>query len=156
MENEHRDHGILGWRTSRRQQSGAQFQELVGRELDEAVTAASIIPTHRRGAIIFRCLSFRTKIHSTARCRTNDVTHGQFKPEAPLVIPWFKQAYTGPGQSVCKDRWIAIRKGNRTCYAQWEDCGPFRTDHFQYVFQNERPKPNLEPWSWAGCFAGRP
>ena len=73
----------------------------------------------------------------------NDVTHGQFKPEAPLVIPWFKQVYAGPGQSVCKDRWIAIRKGNRTCYAQWEDCGPFRTDHFQYVFQNERPKPNL-------------
>lgn len=29
------------------------------------------------------------------------------------------------------------------CYAQWEDCGPFRTDHFQYVFGNERPKPNL-------------
>jgi hypothetical protein len=73
----------------------------------------------------------------------NDVTHGQFKPEAPLVIPWFKQTYTGPGQSVCWHRWLAIRKGNRTCYAQWEDCGPFRTDHFQYVFGNERPKPNL-------------
>ena len=77
----------------------------------------------------------------------NDVTHGQFKPEAPLVIPWFKQEYTKrgsqPGTSVCKDRWIAIRKGNKTCYAQWEDCGPFRTDHFQYVFGNERPKPNL-------------
>src|SRR6266496_1306802 len=73
----------------------------------------------------------------------NDVVNGQFKPEAPSVIPWFKQAYSGPGQSVCKGRWVAIRKGNRTCYAQWEDCGPFRTDHFQYVFQNERPKPNL-------------
>ena len=73
----------------------------------------------------------------------NDVTHGQFKPEAPLVIPWFKQAYMGQGQSVCWHRWIAIRKGNRTCFAQWEDCGPFRTDHFQYVFGNERPKPNL-------------
>ncbi|MDQ6626104.1 MAG: hypothetical protein M3Y69_08200 [Verrucomicrobiota bacterium] len=73
----------------------------------------------------------------------NDVTHGQFKPEAALVIPWFKQAYTQPGQSVCHGRWLAIRKGNRICYAQWEDCGPFRTDHFQYVFQNERPKPNL-------------
>ena len=73
----------------------------------------------------------------------NDVTHGQFKPEAPLVIPWFKQAYMGQGQSVCWHRWIAIRKGNRTCYAQWEDCGPFRTDHFQYVFGNEKPKPNL-------------
>lgn len=73
----------------------------------------------------------------------NDVTHGQFKPEAPLVIPWFKQFYTEPGKSVCQHRWLAIRKGNRTCYAQWEDCGPFRTDHYQYVFQNEKPKPNL-------------
>jgi hypothetical protein len=73
----------------------------------------------------------------------NDVTHGQFKQEAPLVIPWFKLEYRGPGQSVCRDRWLAIRKGNRTCYAEWEDCGPFLTDHFQYVFGNERPKPNV-------------
>jgi hypothetical protein len=73
----------------------------------------------------------------------NDVTHGQTKPEAPLVIPWFKQYYSAPGKSVCQHRWLAIRKGNKTCYAQWEDCGPFRTDHYQYVFQNEKPKPNL-------------
>lgn len=73
----------------------------------------------------------------------NDVTRGRFKPEAPLVIPWFKQEFKGQGQSVCRGRWLAIRKGNRVAYAQWEDCGPFRTDHFQYVFQNERPKPNL-------------
>jgi hypothetical protein len=72
----------------------------------------------------------------------NDLTNGEFKPEAPLIIPWFRAAYIGRGQSVCKDRWIAIRKGNRICYAQWEDCGPFRTDHFQYVFGNERPAPN--------------
>jgi len=69
----------------------------------------------------------------------NDVEQGRFKPEAPTVIPWFKQVPAEPGQSVCKDRWVAIRKGDRICYAQWEDCGPFRTDHFQYVFQNERP-----------------
>jgi hypothetical protein len=25
---------------------------------------------------------------------------------------------------------------------QWEDCGPFCTDHWQYVFDDERPKPN--------------
>ena len=42
--------------------------------------------------------------------------------------------------STCKDRWVAIRKGNRTVYAQWEDAGPFRTDYWQYVFGNERPK----------------
>ena len=73
----------------------------------------------------------------------NDLTHGEFKPEASLIIPWFKAAYMGRGQSVCKDRWIAIRKGNKVAYAQWEDAGPFRTDHWQYVFGNERPKPNL-------------
>src|SRR5947207_1759582 len=64
-------------------------------------------------------------------------------PEAPRVVPWFKEAYQGPGVSTCKGRWVAIRKGNRTVYAQWEDAGPFRTDHWQYVFGNERPKPNL-------------
>jgi hypothetical protein len=74
----------------------------------------------------------------------NDVTdNGKFKPEASQVIPWFKRAYTGEGQSVCWHRWVAIRKGDRTCYAEWEDCGPFLTDHFQYVFGNERPKPNV-------------
>src|SRR5262245_48472825 len=47
----------------------------------------------------------------------NDVTHGQFKPEVPLGIPWFKQSYTELGQSVCRNRWLAIRKGDRICYA---------------------------------------
>lgn len=73
----------------------------------------------------------------------NDKAREGHRPEAPRVIPWFKEAYKGPAVSVCKDRWIAIKKGNRTVYAQWEDAGPFRTDHWQYVFGNERPKPNL-------------
>ena len=59
------------------------------------------------------------------------------------MVPWFQEAYQGPAVSTCKGRWIAIRKGTRTAYAQWEDAGPFRTDHWQYVFGNERPKPNL-------------
>jgi hypothetical protein len=73
----------------------------------------------------------------------NDVQKGGHKPEAQQVIPWFRQAYQGPGKSVLKGRWIAIRFQGRVAYAQWEDCGPFRTDHWQYVFGNERPKPNL-------------
>src|ERR1700720_1615685 len=73
----------------------------------------------------------------------NDKAATGHRPEAPQIIPWFKDAYQGPGVSVCKDRWIAIRKGNKVAYAQWEDAGPFRTDHWQYVFGNERPKPNL-------------
>jgi hypothetical protein len=73
----------------------------------------------------------------------NDKAATGHRAEAPRVVPWFKEAYQGPGVSVCKDRWIAIRKGNKVAYAQWEDAGPFRTDHWQYVFGNERPKPNL-------------
>lgn len=73
----------------------------------------------------------------------NDKARTGHRPEAPQVVPWFKEAYQGPAVSTCKGRWIAIKKGNRTAYAQWEDAGPFRTDHWQYVFGNERPKPNL-------------
>lgn len=73
----------------------------------------------------------------------NDVTRGTTKPESRRVIPWFKQAFEREGRSVCKGRWVAIRHGNKIAYAQWEDCGPFRTDHWQYVFGNDRPKPNL-------------
>ncbi|HKP04727.1 MAG TPA: hypothetical protein VJU77_15345 [Chthoniobacterales bacterium] len=73
----------------------------------------------------------------------NDKSREGHRPEAPRVVPWFREAYQGPGVSTCKGRWIAIRKGNKVAYAQWEDAGPFRTDHWQYVFGNERPKPNL-------------
>lgn len=74
----------------------------------------------------------------------NDVSSGYTKPESKLVIPWFREAFVKEGQSVCRDRWIAVRNSaGKICYAQWSDCGPFRTDHWQYVFGNERPKPNL-------------
>jgi hypothetical protein len=73
----------------------------------------------------------------------NDVAGGHTRPEARSIIPWFKQAFVRDGQSVLKDRWIAIRKGDRVCYAQWEDVGPFQVDHWQYVFGNEMPRPNV-------------
>jgi hypothetical protein len=73
----------------------------------------------------------------------NDINKNGHKPEASFVIPWFKETFQGNGKTVLKGRWLAIRFKDRICYAQWEDCGPFRTDHWQYVFGNERPKPNL-------------
>ena len=73
----------------------------------------------------------------------NDVTRGKTKPEAPRVIPWFRENFVKEGRSVCKGRWVVIRYRGREAYAQWEDCGPFRTDHWQYVFGNQRPLPNL-------------
>jgi len=72
----------------------------------------------------------------------NDVDRNGTKSEAGLVIPWFRTAFERNGKSVCKGRWLAIRYENTICYAQWEDVGPFTTDHWQYVFGNERPAPN--------------
>jgi hypothetical protein len=72
----------------------------------------------------------------------NDLCGSGYKPEAARVIPWFKDAHE-PGKSVLKGRWIAIRFKDKVCYAQWEDAGPFRTDHWEYVFGNDRPKPNM-------------
>jgi hypothetical protein len=43
---------------------------------------------------------------------------------------------------VCKGHWLEVRHGLRTCYAQWEDVGPFCTDSPAYVFGDERPSPN--------------
>src|SRR6267143_5712881 len=51
----------------------------------------------------------------------NDKAKNGHRPETPRGVPWFKDAYQGPGVSTCKGRWIAIRKGNKTVYAQWED-----------------------------------
>jgi hypothetical protein len=72
----------------------------------------------------------------------SDVVNGHTVPEAERFIPWCRSAFVQDGQSVLQGRWIAIRHNGRTCYAQWKDVGPFRTDHWQYVFGNERPSPN--------------
>ena len=72
----------------------------------------------------------------------NDVAKGHTRPEASKIIPWFSEVFVRDGQSVLKDHWVVIRKGNKVCYAQWEDVGPFHVDHWQYVFGNERPRPN--------------
>jgi hypothetical protein len=72
----------------------------------------------------------------------SDVSNGHTKPEAAQIVPWFKGSFSQDGRSILKDRWVAIRRGARVCYAQWEDARPFRTDHWQYVFGNERPLSN--------------
>jgi hypothetical protein len=71
----------------------------------------------------------------------NDITQNGHKSEAKAIIPWFKhEKGTSRYKSNCKGRWIAIRKGDRVCYAQWEDAGPFNTTDGEYVFGDARPK----------------
>lgn len=99
-------------------------------------------PADRRSQFIPRAFTPRQNPFYVA-LPYNDMTSKGHKPEAAQVIPWFKRDFRSPGRSVCKGRWIAIRRGDKVCYAQWEDAGPFRTDHAGYVFGNERPQPNL-------------
>jgi hypothetical protein len=68
---------------------------------------------------------------------------GRPSPEAPRVVPWFNDAYQGPAVSTCKDRWIAIRKGHRTVYAQWEDAALSAPITGNMCLAMNRPKPNL-------------
>lgn len=71
----------------------------------------------------------------------NDVVdYNTTKSSAKTRIPWFKQKFSREGKSVLKGTWLAIRYGNRICYAQWEDCGPFETDDVDYVFGSSRPR----------------
>jgi len=72
-----------------------------------------------------------------------DMQSGQLKAEVAKLVPWFIEGFRGQNQSVCKGRWLEIRHGIKLCYAQWEDAGPFRTDHAEYVFGAERPTPNM-------------
>lgn len=60
---------------------------------------------------------------------------------ARKVVPWWNEAYyrANPTKSQCQGRWIKIYYQGRVCYAQWEDVGPLRDDHYEYVFGNERP-----------------
>jgi len=72
----------------------------------------------------------------------SDMQDGTLKPGAAKVVPWFIDAFRDARTSVCKGRWVEIRHGIKSCYAQWEDVGPFRTDQATYVFGDERPLPN--------------
>lgn len=68
----------------------------------------------------------------------NDISRTGTKDSA-RKIPWFEDVFYRDGRTVLKGRWIAIRKDDKICYAQWEDVGPFETDDWEYVFGDARP-----------------
>jgi len=71
----------------------------------------------------------------------NDVLdHRTHKPEAARVIPWFRKSRPEPGKTVLKGRWLQIHHNGRNYFAQWEDCGPWTTDDWEYVFGGQPPK----------------
>ncbi len=69
----------------------------------------------------------------------NDKTRMGYRPEASRVVPWFNRSTNGKHQSTLKGRWLQVYSNNRSCYAQWEDVGPFVVDDWPYVFGDKRP-----------------
>jgi hypothetical protein len=65
-----------------------------------------------------------------------------FPDKARRWVPanWFRPSKGGKQVSACQGRWVEIKNAQgETCYAQWEDVGPLRYDHAEYVFGPERP-----------------
>lgn len=95
---------------------------------------------HRIGE--FRPLAFEPKLNPFyISLPYNDVTAAsKHRHEANRVIPWFSEMNPKPGQTTLKGRWVQIYNGKRSCYAQWEDCGPAFTDDWEYVFAGKAPK----------------
>jgi hypothetical protein len=61
------------------------------------------------------------------------------KADLPAV-PWYGGETVSRSHSILKNRWIEVRLGSRTAYAQWQDVGPFGEDDADYVFGDARPR----------------
>ena len=71
----------------------------------------------------------------------NDLdSNGDRKGNVPDLIPWAKTAVIPPTESAVKNRWLKIVSATATCYAQWEDVGPFQENDARYVFGPSRPR----------------
>lgn len=71
----------------------------------------------------------------------NDLDKNGKRKKSAELVPWFEKSKQR--KSILKNRWIEIIYGSKTCYAQWEDVGPFHEDDFEYVFKNA-PAKNTE------------
>lgn len=68
-----------------------------------------------------------------------DTSHGRFKPADELeTIPWY-DGNVEEGESLLKNRWVKLVRGDTAAYAQWQDVGPFGEEDDEYVFGDQRP-----------------
>ena len=71
----------------------------------------------------------------------NDIVNGTRMPDAYQVY-WSDDKVWNVSESMVKNKWIKITKGNTTAFAQWEDAGPFVCDDVNYVFGSAMPENN--------------
>ena len=68
-----------------------------------------------------------------------DIVNGSRMPDAYRVY-WSHDKIWDVSESMVKNKWIKITKGDKTVYAQWEDAGPFVYDDVNYVFGTTDPQ----------------
>ena len=143
LASQHYRHGLLGGGRTHGTQSGSQPQKLVGFRM------AGKLRRLRQPGFPFAARGTSARKHSSPRktpftWRSLIMTfpEGSIRRRASRVIPWFRREYAGKGQSVCKGRWVQIVYNKRSCFAQWEDCGPFTTEDWPYVF-GDKASPSI-------------
>ena len=96
-------------------------------------------PSDRNG---YRPAGFTPRMNPFYVALPYDDLEPQNNPSAQpeKIIPWYWKTYKGKWSSTCKGTWLAIHYRGKVCYAQWEDCGPYHTDDWQYVFDGQSPK----------------
>jgi hypothetical protein len=65
--------------------------------------------------------------------------NGKLKAAAKK-IPGFGKG----GKPLTKNRWIEIRYKGKSCFAQWQDVGPFGEDDFDWVFGSAKKPKNTQ------------
>ena len=76
----------------------------------------------------------------------DDVAHPDLA-QSWLPSGWMRSARKIGPLSACRHHWIEMKDaGGKTCFAQWEDVGPLRTDDAAYVFGCQKPQgaPSLD------------
>ena len=68
-----------------------------------------------------------------------DFTESGKLQENVSIVPWYRGALADK-QSAVKNHWVEVTHAGHTCYAQWEDAGPFVYDDVAYVFGNSHPQ----------------
>ena len=75
------------------------------------------------------------------------VENNEILPQYQEIVIFFNRIYSANSheKSFLKNTWIAIEKGGKVCYAQWQDVGPYCDNDADYVLRNERPKIGKRP-----------
>lgn len=64
---------------------------------------------------------------------------GERKAEAYEYVPWADEQEWADSESMIKNRWVKITRGEETCYGQVQDTGPYEYNDYNYVFLNSKP-----------------